>query len=673
MPNEFLSSDTCIDLMQQLINTLETDVINQDIIDVMYDDLCAIYHSEMLKFFRHRIFHHDSKKKLFRNPKPFWNDELQVLWNDVKCTERLFVKAERQQVDIARETFKLAQNQFDKVYRREERYFYKTKLINLENSVSENPRDFWKMIKKLGPHKKTEIPLEVYDDHKNVVSDVKIVLSKWKSDYEKLYQMPVDMDGFDEIFYRNCLNELQEMEANENIEALPGLNDPIICDEVVKVVRSSKNMKSVGLDNLPNEIFKNDKSVRILTTLFTKLFELGLIPSLWRDAVLKPIPKGSTADPRVPLEYRGISLLSTVYKLFSSLLNKRLISWGESNDIYADEQNGFRSGRSCEDHCFVLSTIIRQRLLNNMPTFVGFVDLKKAFDCVDRQLLLYKLLKAGVNSRFYVILKSIYSCCKTAVNVNGHITDFFPSNFGVRQGDCLSTTLFLLYVNDFVNDLKDSTIGIKNDHFDLQCLLYADDLVLVSECETDLQNMFKLLSEWCNQWRMKVNIAKTAIIHFRKPRMMETKFIFKFNNEQIKLVDKYKYLGLVFHEHLDYTLTSGVLANSGGRALGAIYSKYKSNKGFGYDTYTKLFNSGVASILDYGSCIWGYGTFDNINAVQNRALRLFLGVHRFTSNLGINGDMGWVPSKIRRYVNIIRYWNRLINMDDTRLTKKVFQ
>lgn len=69
-------------------------------------------------------------------------------------------------------------------------------MINLENSVSENPRDFWKMIKKLGPHKKTEIPLEVYDDHKNVVSDVKIVLNKWKSDYEK---MPVNMDGFDEI------------------------------------------------------------------------------------------------------------------------------------------------------------------------------------------------------------------------------------------------------------------------------------------------------------------------------------------------------------------------------------------------------------------------------------------------------------------------------------------
>ena len=530
------------------------------------------------------------------------------------------------------------------------------------------------MLKQLGPHKKVEIPLEVYDEQNNIITEINYVLDKWKSDYETLYQLPIATDDFDEVFYQQCLNELDIMERSENneYELIPGLNEQISEDEVRKVIRNSKNRKAVGLDNLPNEIFKNDASVKILSTLFLKLFELGLIPSVWRNAVLKPIPKGANTDLRSPLEYRGISLLSTAYKLFSSLLNKRLITCGEVHGLYSDEQNGFRPNRSCDDHCFVLSTIVRQRMACNLSTFVGFVDLRKAFDCVDRKLLLYKLLKVGIGNQLYENIKNIYSICNTSVNVNGYMTEFFSSNFGVRQGDCLSTTLFILYINDIVQELRQNTIGIKNDYFDVQCLLYADDLALVSESEDDLQTMFNILSIWCKKWRMKVNTSKTAIIHFRKPRIRETQFNFTFNSDIITKVAKYKYLGLVFNENLNFKLTSEVLAEAGGRALGAIYTKYKSNKGFGYDTYTKLFNSGVATVLDYGSCIWGFGTYDKINTVHNRAIRLFLGVHRFTSNLGINGEMGWLPSKIRRYMNIIRYWNRLINMDNFRLTKKVF-
>jgi hypothetical protein len=392
IPNNFLSSDMSRQSIEQLNLEIQGNVTSQEHVNAVYYDFCEIYHSEMINTFRVYNTHPNAKKKLFRKAKPFWNDELQQLWYEVKRTEHLYVRAEKQDAVIARTNFKRAQDNFDKVYRREERHFNRLKLMDLENNVNNNPRDFWKMIKQLGPHKKTEIPFEVYDEDGNVISDTDFVLNKWKSDYEKLYQHPVDADDFDDGFFRNCMEELHEMESDENIESLPHLNDEINEEEVKAVIRGSKNKKSVGLDNLPNEVFKNEKSVKVLTTLFRKFFELCLIPSLWRKAVLKPIPKGSTTDVRVPLEYRGISLLSTVYKMFSSLLNKRLISCCEVNGLYADEQNGFRGGRSCDDHCFVLSTIIRQRKAMNISTFVGFVDLKKAFDCVDRQLLLYKLL-----------------------------------------------------------------------------------------------------------------------------------------------------------------------------------------------------------------------------------------------------------------------------------------
>ena len=80
---------------------------------------------------------------------------------------------------------------------------------------------------------------------------------------------------------------------------------------------------------------------------------------------------------------------------------------------------------------------------------------------------------------------------------------------------------------------------------------------------------------------MKVNVNKTGVIHFRKPRVERTNFVFSFDSDIVQVVDRYKYLGLVFHEYLDFNVTSDVLAEAGGRALGAVYNQYKRNKGFG--------------------------------------------------------------------------------------------
>ncbi len=164
--------------------------------------------------------------------------------------------------------------------------------------------------------------------------------------------------------------------------------------------------------------------------------------------------------------------------------------------------------RSCKDHVFVLSSMIRQRKAKRLPTYIAFIDMEKVFDCVDRNLLLCKLLSLGVDGKMYNCLKSIYSNCKAGVNVNGYITDLFSNVFRVRQGDALSPTLFGLYIKDLVQELKEGSEGIQTEFFIIQCLLYADDIALTSSSEQDLQNMLNILHNWCNKWRMKLNINK---------------------------------------------------------------------------------------------------------------------------------------------------------------------
>ena len=109
--------------------------------------------------------------------------------------------------------------------------------------------------------------------------------------------------------------------------------------------------------------------------MFAAVFDKGMVPSTWLRSIVNPIPKGSGKDPYVPLNYRGISLLSCLSKTYTSLINERINKYCEINDILVDEQNGFRKGRSCSDHLFTLTSIIRNRISQNKSTFCAFIDM----------------------------------------------------------------------------------------------------------------------------------------------------------------------------------------------------------------------------------------------------------------------------------------------------------
>ena len=219
---------------------------------------------------------------------------------------------------------------------------------------------------------------------------------------------------------------------------------------------------------------------------------------------------------------RGISLLSTVYKIFSSILNVRITKCAEEQGLFADEQNGFRKERSCLDHIYSLCSIIRNRKICGKPTYAAFVDMEKAFDRLNRDLLFYKMLKLGIGGKVYQCIKDIYDGCKASINLNGHLTDAFATEYGVKQGDCLSPNLFSLFINDMANEIKSKCNGVSLGNFDVHCLLYADDLVLLAETEEDLQCMLDTVLLWCRKWHMKINPKKSNVVHFRPQSYAKT-------------------------------------------------------------------------------------------------------------------------------------------------------
>ena len=325
------------------------------------------------------------------------------------------------------------------------------------------------------------------------------------------------------------------------------------------------------------------------------------------------------------------------------------------------------------DHIFSLSSIIKNRLAEQKPTYCAFIDLEKAFDWVHRDLLLLKLLRHNIDGKMYKSVKNLLGKTQSCIELNTCLrSEWFSINSGVRQGDCLSPTLFSLYINDLVEYLKINSPVMNVGNLQLNILLYADDMVVLGETEEALQSLLHKIYEWCNDWRLKVNESKTKIVHFRNASSDVTEFKFMYGQSELEKVSQYKYLGIILDEYLKYNCCIKALADSSGRALGGIISKFKSLRNVGYDTFSKLYKSGVQPVSEYGAGIWGWHKASEIDTIQNRAMRYYLGVHKFAANAAIVADMGWTKPMYNRYLCLIRFWNRMLSLPDERLTKQIF-
>ena len=179
------------------------------------------------------------------------------------------------------------------------------------------------------------------------------------------------------------------------------------------------------------------------------------MPFAWARGIINPIPKSASSDLRVPLNYRGISLLSVVGNLFTGLLSMRVGSFLEKGNLLANEQNGFWPKRSCVDHIFTLCDLLRIRKARNIETFCAFVDFQKAFDYVDHDLLRHKLLEIGIDGDICRVIKSIYTKPESCVAVCNRLSGWFLVKSGVRQGDSLSPILFTVFIKVLAADLRE--------------------------------------------------------------------------------------------------------------------------------------------------------------------------------------------------------------------------
>lgn len=661
IPNDFLNSHDTTEQINTVIEKLESGINTQTDIDNIYLDWCNIVKDNMYSKLSYKTVNISSSHRKRRAGKPWWSDKLSDLWNIMCHNERKWLDCKNRSDKLHLKSVYISSRKiFDHEVQRCKRIYWYSMQNDLLNDCKVDSNQFWKSIGKIGIgySKNKQIPMEVRLDNGDISSTVTDVLQKWKTDYSSLFK---------EYDAPPLLDFLQDPDSSDNVS----FNERISIFEVKKAISSAKIGKACGADNIPTEVLKNDTTVYFLHVLFNVIFDSGVVPGIWGKCIINPIPKSSSADPRDPLSYRGISLAPAVYKLYCSVLNDRLSTWAEENEKLVDEQNGFRKKRTTIDQISSLSNLIDTRKKLKQSTFCAFIDFRKAYDNINRNKLWKKLHDSGISGKMLTAVRSLYSNVSSCVRVNSYKTDWFSVHSGLRQGCTLSPLLFNLYINDLAVYLKSLNIGVSIESEIISILLYADDIVLLAENKHDLQVLLNALSEWCNVNDMQINCTKSNIVHFRPPSVQKVDFVFKCGNETLDIVDRYTYLGIVLTEHLDFNVTARTIAQSASRALGLVIAKCKLIGGVPFNVFTKLYDSLVWPVISYGAAVWGCRSFSCINAVQNRAMRYFLGVGKYTPNAALAGEMAWQPPVVRQWKTIASYWACICNTRSTRINKRI--
>lgn len=469
--------------------------------------------------------------------------------------------------------------------------------------------------------------------------------------------------------YKLSENDIEEMELTLTS---PSDSELITEDDLREAAEGLLMWKAPGVDGFTNEMIKKIKDCPEVLTSFTQMFNRiqkdNVVPVQWSESIICPIPKdGDLTDLG---NYRGISLISSVAKLYTRALNIKMQTFLEDSKSLLREQAGFRTDRRCLDHIFTLQDVVHRRMQVEKPTYVVFIDFRKAYDLVPREKLFKKMRTMGITEGIISNVKAYYKVTTARVRVSGSFSDPFGIDIGVKQGCTMSPLLFSIFINDILDEVKQLNLGVSIPGVmeKLSGLIYADDLALLIERKEDIQPTLDCISRWCRSNHMSTNASKCAILAFGKKWEEYT--------EELKLVDYllegkvlpintcYKYLGVTFCSDLSWEKEVKNRSEKGLKCLRMITPILRNDR-IRIKIRLNYLKAVWIPVVLYGSEVW-YQSRNQMKVLDGlylECIRMVMGCSRISPNYVLLAETDMKPLFALVVKNRAQTYSKWFNMN----------
>lgn len=424
----------------------------------------------------------------------------------------------------------------------------------------------------------------------------------------------------------------------------PPLNDLTICEDgIFSLLLDLDVKKSTGIDNVPNAFLRRyaEWCAKYLTVIFQRSLDSGKVPTEWKYA--KVIPVFKAEDRELVTNYRPISLLCTAGKVLEHVLFTHICHFLESSNLLHPRQHGFRKALSTSTQLVETTHYFSEVLNRRGQVDVVFLDFSKAFDQVSHPKLLIKLKAILRNDMITNWISDYLTLRRQGVVIDGSISEPVFVDSGVPQGSVLGPLLFLIFINDILDDIP------------VQINLFADDCVLYTEISSPGDHLLidaslEKINLWCAKWQMTLNAKKTVFMNITRKKNI-SHFSYSIDGVPLQKVESFKYLGVIitsdlrWNDHIDYISRRafqklGYLRRSLGRS--SVSAKLTAFK-----TY-------VRPILEYAGVVWDPHTEVNKNKlekIQRRAVRFIYSSYSWSvspSQLLQNANLESLENRRRR-------------------------
>ena len=596
------------------------------------------------------------KEICIKNKTEEWVDE--EIFEGIRIRDKYFRKFKRTRLHIDDVDYRKARNRLQNIVKNKKRNFVTQKLS--ENMAK--PKELWKSLKSLGLPSKNDASSKICLKENNEISFepkrnaeiFKDFFANLAKDLVDKLPAPTNKFGMESVkdYYRHL-----NVEGNNFKFSLTSN------DIVLNLLEDINPTKAVGIDNLSGRFLKDGAPVlsKPITQLCNLSIKLSVFPDDCKIAKLKPLyKKGSNVDPK---NYRPISLLPLVSKIFEKIVHIQTQEYLDTHQILYKYQSGFRARHSTDTCLSLLNDKILQGFDVGKLTGMILIDLQKAFDTIDHEILLMKLECLGFSKSSINWYKSYLENRKFLVNVENEYSNPGDLTCGVPQGSILGPLIFLMYVNDMPKSVDCNLYLYADD----TCLVFSDDNL--KSIESSLNRNFDSLCDWFIENKLSIHFGeeKTKCIVFGTKKRLKNLDELKIRHKDIRIKQhkSVTYLGCILDDCLSgESMATKVL----GKINGRLQFLYRKHSFLNSHLRRTLCNALIQPHFDYASSAW----YPNLNKkfskkvqiAQNKCIRfcLYLGNR---AHIGINEfkEIKWLPTRERFQqcvcVSAYKFWNKI--------------